>query len=104
MNVKRSIGILLFVIGIFVIFYSNYLKSEIAAAGGKAYSQIEMGNRLFGGNPVGGTLTKKLKKKTAAEIEKYSRMVQTLQVAGIIVTIVGGGMAILCNKKTRRKK
>jgi hypothetical protein len=108
MNIKRAIGILLLIIGVFTIFYANYLKAEIAAAGADAYDKINRSSKLFQGNPVseafGGAMTGKLKKKTASEIARYNQMVQYLLIGGIVVAVVGGGMAIFCTKKQRKKK
>jgi hypothetical protein len=104
MNVKRVIGILLLIAGVFVIFYSNYLKAEIAAAGGKAYREINQGTRLFGGSAFGGEVSSSLKKKTASEMARYRQMVQYLLMGGIVVAIVGGAMVILCHDKKTKKK
>jgi uncharacterized protein YpmB len=107
-NTKRTIGIILIVVGVITVFYANFQKQRIAEAGAKAYQQIEQGNQLFQGNPVGqalgGAATGSFKKKTASEIAKYNHLVQIVMIGGIIVAVVGAGMAIFCSKKTKKKK
>ena len=108
MNVKRTIGILLLIVGVFTIFYANYLKAEVAREGSKAYEKINRGGQLFQGNSMseafGGMMTGSMKKKAASEIERYNNMVQNLLIGGIIVAVIGGAMAIFCTKKSKKKR
>jgi uncharacterized protein YjeT (DUF2065 family) len=104
MNVKRVIGILLLAVGIFVIFYANYQKGRVAAAGERAYEQINQGGSLFQGSPIGGAVTGSMKKKTASEMAKYNQMLQNLLIGGIIVAVVGAGLIVFCKPKKKKKR
>jgi hypothetical protein len=107
MNKKRTVGIILLLIGVVVIIYATVQKERIAAAGGSAYAKINQGSSLFQGNQfseaAGNMVTGSLKKMTAAELARYYELVRYLMIGGIIVAIIGGGMIIFCGKKSKKR-
>lgn len=97
MNTKRTIGIIILIIGIIVIIYANYQKGRIAEAQGN----IEKGTSLFSGNSVGGQVGKSIGGAMESKVSSYNTPVMLLMTGGIILVIVGAGMALFC--KTRKR-
>lgn len=100
MKKRKMMAIVFLVVGIVCLGASHYIKTQVA--GGQeqvdsAQKSLDRGSKLFSNNPVskevGDTLfVKPIQKKIDAgqeEVLYYARIAQFLQVAGIILIIVG---------------
>lgn len=94
MNKKRIIGIVILIIGVIAVIYANHLKGRIANAEGN----VQRGTSLFGGNPVGEAVGGAMEGK----ISSHKGPVMMLMIGGIILVVIGGGMALFCRAKRRK--
>ncbi len=99
MNTKRIIGIVILIIGIIAILYANYQKGRIAEAEGN----VKKGTSLFSGNSVGGQVGQAVGGAMEGKISSYNTPVMLLMVGGIVLVVIGAGMALLCRKKSRSR-
>ena len=93
MNTKRMIGIVILIVGVIAILYANYQKGRIANAEGN----IKKGESFFSGgaaSAVGGAMEGK--------VSSYKTPVMLLMIGGIVLVVIGGGMALFCHGKRRR--
>jgi hypothetical protein len=87
-NTKRIIGIVVLIVGIIAVIYASHLKGRIASS----ESNVKTGTSLFGGNPVGSAVGGVMEGK----ISSYKGPVMMLMIGGIILVVVGAGMALFC--------
>jgi len=95
MSTKRIIGIVILIIGIIAILYANYQKGRIAEAEGN----IQKGTSLFSGQSVGGQVGKAYGGAMEDKVSSYNTPVMLLMVGGVVLVIIGAGMALFCKKK-----
>jgi hypothetical protein len=90
------IGIVILIIGVIAILYANYQKGRIANAEGN----IKKGESFFSGssggvgNAIGGAMEGK--------VSSYKTPVMILMIGGIVLVVIGGGMALFCGGKKKR--
>ncbi|HSX26433.1 MAG TPA: hypothetical protein VLE89_05435 [Chlamydiales bacterium] len=106
---KRSLGILLVVVGVVMLLASNYIKNEVAAGRlqiSQGQSSVNSFNSLFSARPetevVGRGLTSGAQSRINAgqmEADYYSQMANLLQIGGIACIVVGGIFFFLSMKK-----
>ena len=109
MNSKRVTGIVIAIIGVAMLFFSNYIKGQVAEGREKissAQSSVDKGNSLFNLNPitkeVGKGLTGSAQRKIdegSAEADQYAQYAQWLLIGGIVLIVVGIGAVIFSRKK-----
>ncbi|MGH2611532.1 MAG: hypothetical protein ACRDFB_00615 [Rhabdochlamydiaceae bacterium] len=108
MNVKRILGIIVFIAGVVMLFVSSNIKKQVAEGTLKVRSAektVNQANSLFSLSPATKQLTqgtmKGAQKKIAAgkeQIAHYSKLADELQVggfvlicAGILIFVLGAG-------------
>ena len=109
MNPKRVLGIICIIIGAAMLFGSNYIAEQVEEGKARvqsAESTMSTTNSILSLNPVtdqvGQSLNKSANKKIAKgkeEIAKYEALASKLQVAGVILIVIGIGILILGRKK-----
>ena len=97
MSTKRITGIIILIIGIIVILYANHLKGRIAEAEGN----VQKGTSLFSGHSAGSQVGQAVGGAIEGKISSYSTPVMLLMIGGIVIAIIGAGMALFCKKKKR---
>ena len=113
MNFKRIAGIVIAIIGIALIGAGYYITARVEAGQGdinSAQQKVDRGNSLFSLNPIskqiGQGITGSAQKKidqANAQVEEYSILASRLQIAGIIVTIIGVVFVIFGRKRKKTK-
>jgi len=96
-NKKRIIGIVILIVGIIFIVYANYQKGRIADAEGN----VETGKSFFSGSSVGSKVGDVVGGAVGGKISSYKGPVMMLMIGGIVLVVVGAGMALFCKKKRR---
>jgi hypothetical protein len=108
-NFKRILGIVSCVAGLVLIGVAFYIKGHVAE--GKAQiaegqQKIDQTKSLFSIVPqtknLGDTFTSSGQKRIDAgqqQVAEYTALANKLQIAGIVLAIVGAGIAILCGKR-----
>ncbi len=91
MNTKRIIGIVILVLGLFLIAFSAYAKMRIE----EAKKVVHETTSPFSSNPIGKMLGGAVEQKAA----QYDRMVIVSLVGGILLSLAGGGMLYFFRKK-----
>ena len=106
MSIKRILGILICIAGVVLILISNNIKGQIAEGNLKisnAESQVNQGQSLFGLNPI----TKEIGQRAVidpaqqkinagkAEVAEYTILANRLMIGGIILCVVGFGIAVI---------
>jgi hypothetical protein len=91
MNIKRITGIIIIVLGLFLIAFSTYAKIRI----GEAKKIVHETTGAFSGNPIGKMLGSEVEKK----VHQYDTIVIISLVGGVLLTILGAGMAFYFKKK-----
>ena len=109
---KKTLGIILLIGGVVLIFFSNYIYNQVAAGREKisgAENTMEQGNQLFSLTPAtkeaGKVLTAPAEKKISegkAQASAYEQLAGWLQFGGIALVVVGGGMVIYGFFKKKR--
>jgi hypothetical protein len=94
-NIKRIIGIIILIVGIIVILFANYEKGRIA----KAQGNIQKGTSLFSGHSVGDQVGQAVGGAMESKVSSYSTPVMILMIGGIVLIVIGAGMALFCRKK-----
>jgi len=97
-NKKRIVGIIILIVGIIFIVYANYQKGRIAEAEGN----VETGKSFFSGSSVGGQVSDAVGGVVGDKISSYKAPVMILMIGGIVLVVVGGGMALFCKGKRKR--
>ena len=109
MNFKRVLGIVICLCGLALIGVSIYIKGQVA----EGQQEIEAGQRkidqtktLFSIVPqtkkLGDTLTASGQRRINAgqqQVEEYTALANKLQISGIVLAIVGAGIAIICRSR-----
>lgn len=112
MKSKRTLGLIIFVIGVVLIGIAQYIYSEVAegrvqiASGEKT---VKQGRKLFSVSPVSkevgdAAFFNPADKKIAAgkmQADEYENLADVLQVAGIAGIIVGGALFLYSFKKKK---
>ncbi len=91
MGTKRMAGIVVLILGIAMIIYAVHSMNRIAEAKGTANAITSP----FSGNPVGKIVHEAAEQETS----KYDTTVMVLLISGIVLTVAGCGIALLCPKK-----
>ncbi len=109
MNKKQTLGIVLMLAGVAMLFASNYISTQVGEGKQKidrAQSAVNKGNGLFSLTPategIGRGLTGSAQRKIDAgrqEVGYYEQMASRLQFGGIACIVVGGVLFILGRKK-----
>lgn len=96
---KRILGLLLFLAGVVALFVSNYIKEQVAEGKLKienAQGKLDEGHGILSLSPftrsVGQEVTSSAQSKInagQAEIDYYENMAKSLQIAGIVLIILG---------------
>ncbi len=97
MNTKRIIGIVILIIGIIAILYANYQRKRIA----EAHGNIEKGTSMFSGSSVGSGVGKAVGGAMDSKVSSYNAPVMMLMIGGIVLVVIGAGMAFFCRCKRR---
>ena len=121
MGSKKAIGIagiVVAVIGIILLIFSNYIDSQVAAGRQKikgAQQEVDQGKALFSLTPetkkVGDGMANDAQKKIdagKAKVRHYSSVADHVQIIGVILIVVGGigfvyGMLDLKMPKQKRR-
>jgi hypothetical protein len=114
MRLKKILGVILFVLGLSMYFFSNYITGQVnegKAQVSTAEKQIDTGKKLFSLSPytkdVGKMVTDKGEKKIEegkVEISKYEHMAKLLHTGGIIFTIAGAGIFLISFVGKKKRK
>jgi hypothetical protein len=94
LNTKRIIGVVVLIVGIIAVIYASHLKGRIASS----ESNVKEGTGLFGNNPLSGAVGGVMQGK----INSYKGPVMLLMIGGIILVVVGAGMALFCGCRGRK--
>lgn len=97
MNAKRIIGIIILIVGIIAILVANYVKGRLAEAEGT----VHKGTSMLSGTSVGGQVGKSVGGAIENKIASYNTPVMILMIGGIVLVVIGAGMALFCRKKSR---
>jgi hypothetical protein len=99
MNIKRILAVIVFVVGVVLLFVSHHIKQEIEAGTLKvnaAEKTVSQANSLFSLSPTAKQLAQgsmdKANKKIAAgkkEIAYYAKLADELQMGGFILMAAG---------------
>ena len=99
MNWKRIVGIVILIVGVALIFGSNYIKSQVEigkAAVSEAQGNMELGKALFSLNPVTKQVNEGLQSGIQAKIQQgtetiahYENIANELMIFGIGASILG---------------
>lgn len=114
MNYKKIIGIILIVVGVAMIFVSNYIIDQVNEGKlkiSKAEKQVQQGKSLFSLTPI----TKAIGDKAAssaerkidagkAQVSEYEELAGTLHMGGIILIVAGVGVFALGFLSQKKKK
>ena len=95
MNKKRIVGIGILIVGIIVVVYANHLKGRIAEAEGN----VQAGKSLFSGSSAGRGAGDVVGGAMEGKISSYKGPVMMLMIGGIVLVVVGAGMALFCKGK-----
>ncbi|HSX10905.1 MAG TPA: hypothetical protein VLF94_04230 [Chlamydiales bacterium] len=110
MKKKKILGIALIVVGAIMLLFSHYIAEQVAEGRmriSSAQSTLNTTNRVFDQTqytkPVGGLFTGGAQQRInagTAEADQYADLAQKLQIAGIVLIIVGVGVLFLGKKKS----
>jgi hypothetical protein len=111
-NVKQTLGAVLFVVGIGLLFLAHYINVQVEEGNSQIFSaqqKVDKGNSLFSlspySKPIGQSMTSSAQKKINEgkdTVAYYTVVAERCQVGGIAAMIVGAGMMIFLRKKKRR--
>ncbi len=106
---KKILGISTVILGAFLIFFSFYIKDQVAEGRkeiSEAKEKVAKGKKLFSLNPVTKEVTKGLTdsaekkiKEGIAKADRYERLVIWFQISGGIFLAVGIGLIFIGKKK-----
>lgn len=109
MNGKQIFGIVLFVIGLGMLYGSHYITTQVLEGKGKiasAQQKVDTSNQLFSvtpaTKPIGKGLTQGAQNKIDAgrdEVAYYEQMAQWLKIGGVVFVVVGIGACLFCRGK-----
>jgi hypothetical protein len=112
MNVKRILGIIVFIAGVVMLFVSSNIKKQIAEGTLKvnaAEKSVGQANSLFSLSPTAKQLTQGsmqgAQKKIAAgkkEIAYYAKLADELQIGGFV--LIGAGILIFVLGRSHKHK
>lgn len=106
MNVKQGAGIVLFLVGLGMLFTSHYITGQVLEGKNKienAQSKVNTGKKLFSLTPVtkqvGQGVTQSAQQQINAgreEVSYYEEVAYWLRIGGIASLIIGIGAIFLC--------
>lgn len=109
MNWKRILGIIVVVLGIACIFFSNYITDQVNEGKGQiksAQKKVDTGTGILSLSPytkdVGEKLSDSAQKKIdegKAQVTYYEGIAGQLQVGGIVLIIAGAVLIIIGRRK-----
>ncbi len=109
MNYKRTLGLIMEVVGVVMFFIAGYIKGQVEQGRGQISSgqkKVDTANSLFSVNPVTKEVGKGVTSSAQREINqgrleanKYDEIANWLRIGGIVVVIVGAGVLILGGRK-----
>ena len=99
MNTKRGIGLIVFVVGIIFILYANYQQNRVA----EAQENVQKGKSLFSEHNIRSKAGQEVGTAIQNKLSTYNTPLKILMIGGIIFVIIGGGMALFCRKKSKRR-
>ncbi len=91
MNYKRIIGVIVLVIGVVLIIFAADAMKRISSA----KNAVSGASGFMPNNPAGNMVTGSMEKAAS----QYDVPVMICLIGGIVLVLVGGGMAIFCRKK-----
>lgn len=113
MNIKKILGIVLFVIGIALYFISNYIMDQVNEGKQKissAQKQVDQSNDLFSlapyGKDIGKELTNPAEKKIHAgqeQVNYYQNTAHFLHIGGVVLMVLGAGTFLIGFIKKKKK-
>ncbi|MFI5334626.1 MAG: hypothetical protein ACHQT8_05625 [Chlamydiales bacterium] len=106
---KRTMGALVFIIGLLMLGGSFYIKSQVLAGReqiSSAQKNVDNGKSLFSLSPytkdagdlMAGSVQKKIDAGTA-EANRYEQIACWLKIGGIVFMVAGAGIFLLGRKK-----
>lgn len=111
MNTKRTIGLVLVIIGAVMLFFSNYIAQQVLSGQmqvNQAQSQVNTIDSVFSASkytkPVGQQFTGSAQKRIDAgqsDVDKYGAMAANLKIGGIIIIVIGVALLIFSRKKAK---
>lgn len=114
MNVKKIIGIIVFIVGVVMLFVSANIKKQVAEGTLKVRSaerSVGQANKLFSLSPTAKQLSqgtmRGAEKKIAAgkdQIAYYSKLADELQLAGFVFIAAGIVVFVLGRNQDSNKK
>jgi len=114
MNVKKILAVIIFVIGVVLLFVSSNIKKQVAEGTLKVTSaekSVNQANSLFSLSPTARQLTqgtmKGAQKKIAAgkeQIAYYSKLADELQLGGFVLIAAGILIFVLGGHQEKNKK
>jgi len=109
MNSKKVISIIVILVGVAFLFFSNYITKEVAAGRIKieqGQKKIDTVDSIFSTNkftkPIGKEITGSGQRKIAEgkmTIKRYESISNQLHLAGIVLIVVGFGLFLFWKKK-----
>ena len=111
MSGKRILGVALIVIGAVMLFFSDYIATQVAEGKikiARAQSQVNTAESVFSKSqytkPVGKVIFGGVQNKIdegKREVSHYESLSNNLKIAGIVLIVVGAGLLLLGKKKGR---
>lgn len=91
MKAKKTLGIVLIVVGVIIFLLGMYAKGRVS----EAKQNVQKSSGLFSDNPVNKQIGGALEKK----ISSYDAPIMWTMIGGIVIAVVGAGTLICCRKK-----
>jgi hypothetical protein len=108
MHFKRIVGIVVLVIGVVLVGFSIYIKTQVAEGKeevSRAQRRVDQGNSLFSLTPVtkgigkgiSGSAQEKIN-EGVRKIGEYSSLASGLEIGGIILILAGLGIILVAKR------
>lgn len=97
MNKKRIVGIVIAIIGIVMILFSNYIAGQVAIA----QQNVQETTSMFSGNRVGKSVGDVANQAVAERSGPYLALSRGLKIGGVILIVVGVGFVVFGGRRKR---
>ena len=109
MNLKKIFSVIVFVLGLAMLWGSYYIKTQVASGKlqvSSAERSLSQGKSLFSINPItkqiGEGISKSADRKISnakEEISSYENLAQILQIGGIVLVVLGFGLFLFSRRR-----
>lgn len=91
MKAKKTVGIVLIVIGVIIFLLGLYAKGRVS----EAKENVQKSTGMFSNNPVNKQIGGALEKKIGA----YDAPILWTMIGGIVVVVIGAGVLVCCRRR-----